>query len=116
VPYGVRMRLKSSFNMTGYSTAAQVILRTMQRYGIVLSDGGNIALTFETDRYTTTKWNTLDIDAQTFWNGENGSTPVLVSHFEVIDTGARIGETWNCVRSTVNVPDLIFKHGFELGS
>ncbi|MCB1575010.1 MAG: hypothetical protein KDI80_13630, partial [Xanthomonadales bacterium] len=84
-----------------------------QRYGIVLSDGGNIALTFETDRYTTAKWNTLGITAQTFWNGANGSTPVLVSHFEVVDTGARIGETWDCVPSNVTVPDLIFEHGFE---
>lgn len=113
VPYGVRMRLKSNFNMSGYSAAAQVILRTMQRYGIVLSDGGNIALTFETDRYTTATWNTLGITAQTFWNGANGSTPVLVSHFEVIDTGPRIGETWDCVRSSVTVSDLIFANGFE---
>lgn len=116
VPYGARLRLKSTFNMAGYSAAAQVILRTMQRYGIVLSDGGNIALTFETDRFTTAKWNTLGITAQTFFNGAGGATPVLVSHFEVIDTGPRIGETWNCVRSTVTVPDLIFRHGFEAGS
>ncbi|HPG93331.1 MAG TPA: hypothetical protein PLR28_02110 [Dokdonella sp.] len=116
VPYGVRMRLKSNFNMTGYSAAAQVILRTMQRYGIVLADGGNIALTFETDRYTTAKWATLGIDSQTFWNGAGGSTPVLVSHFEIINTGARIGETYQCVRSTVTVTDLIFKHGFEITS
>ena len=113
VPYGVRMRLKSNFDMTGYNAAAQVILRTMQRYGIVLSDGGNIALTFESDRYTTAKWNNVGISPQTFWNGANGSTPVLVSHFEVIETGPRIAETWNCVRSTVVVPDVIFQHGFE---
>ena len=113
VPYGVRMRLKSNFNMSGYSAAAQVILRTMQRYGIVLADGGNIALTFESDRYTTANWDSLGIEARTFVDVVNGSTPVLVSHFEIIDTGARIGETWNCVRSTVNVPDLIFADGFE---
>lgn len=113
VPYGVRMRLKSNFNMSGYSAAAQVILRTMQRYGIVLADGGNIALTFERDRYTTAKWNTLGITSQTFWNGANGSTPVLVSHFEIIDTGPRIGETWDCVRSKVLVSDRIFTEGFE---
>lgn len=114
VPYGVRMRLKSNFDMTGYNAAAQVILRTMQRYGIVLADGGNIALTFESDRNTTAKWNTVGINAHTFWNGAGGSTPVQVSDFEVIDTGPRIAETWNCVRSTVTVPDLIFKHGFDM--
>ena len=114
VPYGVRMRLKSNFNMSGYNAAAQVILRTMQRYGIVLSDGGNIALTFESDRHTTAKWNTVGITAHTFWNGANGSTPVLVSHFDVLDTGPRIAETWNCVRSTVEVSDVIFQNGFEV--
>jgi hypothetical protein len=114
VPYGVRMRLKSNFSMTGYSAAAQVILRTMQRYGIVLSDGGDIALTFETDRYTTATWSSLGIDSQTFVNGAGGSTPVLVSHFEVVDTGPRIGETWDCVRSTIPDPDFIFVNGFDL--
>ena len=113
VPYGVHMRLKSNFNMAGYSAAAQVILRTMQRYGIVLADGGNIALTFETDRYTTAKWSDLNVSQHTFWNGAGGSTAVLVSHFEIIDTGPRIGETWECVRSTIN-SDLIFANGFDL--
>lgn len=113
VPYGVHMRLKSTFNMSGYSAAAQVILRTMQRYGIVLADGGNIALTFETDRYTTAKWSSLGITSQTFWNGANGSTPVRVSDFEIIETGPRIGETWDCVRSTVTASDLIFADAFE---
>jgi hypothetical protein len=55
----------------------------------------------------------VGITAHTFWNGANGSTPVLVSHFEVIETGPRIAETWNCVRSTVTVPDVIFQHGFD---
>ncbi|HNR90851.1 MAG TPA: hypothetical protein PKO41_00360 [Dokdonella sp.] len=114
VPYGVRMRLKADFDMSGYNAAARVILRTMQRYGIVLSDGGNIALTFESDRHTTAKWSDLGIGAQVFWNGANGSTPLLVSHFQVIDTGPRIGETWNCVRSTPTIADLIFRHGFEV--
>ena len=113
VPYGVRMRLKANFNMSGYSAAAQVILRTMQRYGIVLADGGGIALTFENDRGTSAKWNDLGIGPHIFWNGASGSTPVQVSHFEIIDTGARIGETWECVRSTVTATDMIFKHGFE---
>lgn len=113
VPYGVRMRLKSSFDMSGYSAASRVILRTMQRYGIVLSDGGNIAFTFESDRHTTAKWNALGIDPQVFWNGAGGSTPLLVTHFEIIDTGPRIGETWNCVRSSPQVPDQIFANGFQ---
>lgn len=113
VPYGVRMRLKSNFDMTGYNPAARVVLRTMQRYGIVLSDGGNIALTFESDRHTTTKWVDLVLGAHVFWNGAVGNrTPVQVGHFEIIDTGPRIGETWNCVR-TAEPFDIIFANGFQ---
>ncbi len=108
VPYGVRMRLKSNFDMSGYSAAAQVILRTMQRYGIVLADGGNIALTFESDRYTTASWKSLDIESRTFVDAGN---PVLVTDFDVIDTGARISETYDCGRTTVS--DVIFADGFD---
>ena len=46
IPYGSRLRLRADFDMTGYSPAARVVLRTMQKYGIVLADGGNIALTW----------------------------------------------------------------------
>jgi hypothetical protein len=114
VPYGVRMRLRPDFDMTGYGPAGQVILRTMQRYGIVLSDGGNIALTFESDRHTTASWASVGVSAHMFWNGSPGNrTPVQVTDFQVLDTGPRIGETWNCVRSTVAPQDLIFAHGFE---
>ena len=114
VPYGVRMRLRSDFNMAGYNPASQVILRTMQRYGIVLSDGGNIALTFESDRHTTVKWNTLGIDNHVFWNGSVGNrTQVLVTDFQVIDTGARIGETFDCVRSSVVPGEKVFYDGFD---
>lgn len=112
VPYGSRLRLKSTFNMTGYNAAAQVILRTMQRYGIVLSDGGNIALTFEGDRFTTAKWDDLGIGPHVFWNGANGTTPVAVGDFEIIDTGPRIPEFFNCVR-TAEPFDAIFASGFD---
>ena len=114
VPYGVRMRLRADFPLAGYNPAAQAILRTMQRYGIVLSDGGNIALTFESDRHTTADWSGLGIDAHTFWNGSAGNRqPVRVTDFEVIDTGPRIGETWDCVRTAIVPGEGVFRDGFE---
>jgi hypothetical protein len=97
--------------MTGYNAAAQVVLRTMQRYGIVLSDGGNIALTFESDRHTTAKWAALGITPQVFWSGTSGNrTPVRVTHFDVLDTGPRIAETYDCVRTDI-APS--FQDGYE---
>lgn len=116
VPYGVRMRLRADFPMAGYNDAAQVILRTMQRYGIVLSDGGEIALTFQSDLHTDTKWGALVIDENVFWDGSVGNRqPVQVGDFQIIDTGPRIGETWECVRSAVLPGDVLFRDGFEEG-
>ncbi len=116
VPYGVRMRLRSDFPMAGYNDAAQVILRTMQRYGIVLSDGGNIALNFQSDLHTDSTWDALGIGPHVFWDGSAGDRqPVQVGDFQIIDTGPRIGETWDCVRSAVVPGDVLFRDGFEAG-
>jgi hypothetical protein len=98
VPYGSRLRLRADFPVNLYNPAAQVILRTMQRYGIVLADGGNIALTAESDLYTTRKWSELNISSRVF-DQSVPSNPVRASDFSVIDTGARIIETYDCVRN-----------------
>lgn len=107
LPYGSRLRLKADFDMSRYNPAAKVLLRTMQRYGIVLSDGGSIALTGESDRYTTTKWATLGISERTFVDGGPGPR---VTDFEVVGTGARRALTYECVRAP---EDFIFTDGFD---
>lgn len=40
-PMGQRFRLKASFNTSGYSTHARVILTAMKKYGIILADNGS---------------------------------------------------------------------------
>ena len=107
IPYGVRMRLKSSFNLSGYNPAAQVILRTMQRYGIVLADGGNIGLTAQNDRFTTAKWADIGIGPHVFINT---APAVKVTDFEVINTGPRHAVTYDCERTA---HDFRFIDGFE---
>lgn len=107
VPYGVRMRLKAGFDMSHYNAAAQALLRTMQRYGIVLADGGNIALTGEADRFTTAKWADLGIDEHVF---VNGNPSPQVADFEVVETGPRYTVTYGCVR---NPDDFIFIDGYD---
>ena len=97
LPYGSRLRLKATFPVALYPPAAQVVLRTMQRYGIVLSDGGNIALTAESDHYTEHAWSDVGITPQTFYEAVP-SRIVRADDFEVVDTGPRIVETWDCVR------------------
>ncbi len=110
IPYGSRLRLRSDFPVSSYNPAAQVILRTMQRYGIVLSDGGNIALTAEDDIYTTHKWSELNISSRVFDQSVPAS-PVRVQDFSVIDTGDRIVETYDCVRNAE--PPLIVPGNLE---
>jgi hypothetical protein len=40
-PMGARFRLKSTFNIATFSAQAQVVLRAMQTYGLVLADNGS---------------------------------------------------------------------------
>ena len=92
-PYGVRFRLKASFDEIAFTSNlnARVILRAMKKYGMILSDGGQIALTFADDRLSTAKWINLGITAQTF-------DSIGVGQFDVVDLSAEIVNTFNCVR------------------
>ena len=98
VPYGSRLRLRADFPVNLYPPAARVLLRTMQRYGIVLSDGGNVALTAESDRYTDHTWAELGMHSRVF-DQAVPATPVRAQDFVVLDTGPRILETWECERN-----------------
>ncbi len=40
-PMGMRMRLKASFDISGFSPANQVILKALQQYGMILADNGS---------------------------------------------------------------------------
>ncbi|HET9484757.1 MAG TPA: hypothetical protein VFO79_12430 [Xanthomonadales bacterium] len=111
VPYGARLRLRADFPLDGYNPAARVLLNTLKRYGMVLSDGGNIALTGESDLYTTAKWADLGLGTRVF-DQTPGATDVFASDFQVLDTGPRIAETYDCVRTEVAL-DVLFSDGFE---
>jgi hypothetical protein len=91
-PYGVRFRLKASFDETPFDTGEKVILDAMKKYGMLLSDGGTIPLTFPDDRTTTAKWATVGVTAQSF-------AAVTVDDFEVVAYSSPIALTDNCVRN-----------------
>ncbi|HRF60550.1 MAG TPA: hypothetical protein PLH94_11655 [Fimbriimonadaceae bacterium] len=40
-PMGMRVRLKASVNISGYPARAQVILRALKKYGMILADNGS---------------------------------------------------------------------------
>jgi len=90
-PYGARLRLRASYPVASLAPGAQVVARAMQRYGMLLADGGQIALTARSDRSTRAKWagllDTRDLAA------------LRPSDFEMIDAGSRIPLTYDCVRN-----------------
>jgi hypothetical protein len=59
-PMGMRMRLKPSFDVSGYSTANQVILNALKKYGMIMADNGsNMFLTGAPDD----RWDNNDLQA-----------------------------------------------------
>ncbi|KIG14987.1 hypothetical protein DB30_06176 [Enhygromyxa salina] len=56
-PYGVHLRLRADYPLENLpNEAARVVARALQKYGMFLADGGQIALTGQSDRYSTNKW------------------------------------------------------------
>ena len=91
-PMGARFRLKASFDMSKLTPAAQVVARAMQKYGMFLSDGGNIALTAQNDADTKAKYADMDF-------GPSDLADLKVTDFEVVDMGTPIRLTDDCVRN-----------------
>jgi len=59
-PMGMRMRLKVSFDVSGYSAANQVILNALKKYGMIMADNGsNLYLSGEPDD----RWDNNDLHA-----------------------------------------------------
>jgi hypothetical protein len=91
-PMGVHFRLKANYDMSQLKPAARVVARAMQKYGMFLSDGGNIALTAQSDADTTAKYADVDF-------GTHDLAPLKVSDFEVVDMGTPIPLIHICKRN-----------------
>jgi len=73
---GMRLRLKASFDISGFSATNQVILRAMQQYGLILADNGSaIYITGAPDP----RWNNDDL---------HNLGQLTASDFEVVQMGA----------------------------
>ncbi len=89
---GARFRLKATYDLSRLSPAAQVVARAMQKYGMILADGGNIALTAQSDADTQAKYSDVDF-------GPHDLQDLKVTDFEVLDGGPPIRLTDDCVRN-----------------
>lgn len=92
LPYGSRLRLKAGFDLAPLSPSARVVARALQRYGMILADGGNIALTARDDRFTVKKWAEVGFDSHALF-------AIGPADFEVVATSAPVALTYDCVRN-----------------
>ncbi|MEO5561564.1 MAG: hypothetical protein ABIO49_16465 [Dokdonella sp.] len=107
VPYGSRLKLKQLFNVNAFSSneSVRVILRTLQKYGMFLSDGGGIPLTAEADNFTTHKWAdaNVNVDSHSLFG-------IKPTDFEVVEAGDPMTVTYDCVRTP---DDFIYIDGYD---
>jgi hypothetical protein len=72
-PMGMRLRLKASFDISGFSPANQAILRALQQHGMIMADNGsNMFISGVPDD----RWNNDDL---------HNLTTVTASDFEVVE-------------------------------
>ena len=84
-PYGLRLRLKSSFNISSFSPIAQILMRQLKEYGVIITDGG---LNFQSN-VEQTKWPAAYLNA---FNEVTAS--VAVTDWEPVDeSGLEISST-----------------------
>ncbi|MBS2022110.1 MAG: hypothetical protein JST92_06840 [Deltaproteobacteria bacterium] len=94
--YGSRWRLKPGFDMSRLpNEAARTVARALQKYGMALADGGNIAFTARSDQRTTHKWSGL--------LGSHDLQAIVPGDFEVLDTGTVTTLTFDCTRTPLGV-------------
>ena len=99
MPYGTRLRLKSdaatNATIATQARGAKIVAAALQKYGMFLADGGNLAFTAADDAFTTAKWDT----AQTMTRTQlSFLTPDM---FEVVKAPDGVDQTKqnNCVRT-----------------
>jgi hypothetical protein len=104
IPYGAHLRLQAGFDISGFSPAAQVILRTLKKYGMFLADGGTIPLTADDGMFATHKWTDPDINIDS-----HSLFGVALNNFDVLPLGTPIAydnssPSAECVRNGFGAP------------
>lgn len=92
VPYGARLRLKADFDESLLPTeGARVVARALKAYGMLLADGGNVALTAAADTDSAQKWEGL--------LGSRDLEAIQPRDFELMELGEAVPLTFDCARN-----------------
>ncbi|MGQ9635907.1 MAG: malectin domain-containing carbohydrate-binding protein [Bryobacteraceae bacterium] len=81
IPYGARFRLKSSYDISGFSPVAQVLLTQLKQYGMFVTDGG---LNFDIQTMTDVTMDPVVMAAF----AELRSAGPTAAEFEIVDEAA----------------------------
>jgi len=121
-PMGTRLRLKASFDISGFPADDQVLLTAMKKYGLILADNGSAIFIsgVPDNRWNNSDLNLLksitasnfDVVAQgtiyTSANVPTGPSPTIAS-FQANPTSAMAGTpvtlSWSVTNSTYNIID-----------
>jgi len=110
IPYGARLRLKATFaggkTVSTFSTneAVRVMLRTLQNYGMFLSDGGNVPLIADDGMFSTKNWSDLTMDSHSLFG-------IALSDFDVMPIGT-VYTSQDCNLNGFG-DDVIFSDSYE---
>jgi serine/threonine-protein kinase len=110
IPYGARLRLKSTFGggktVSTFSSNpdVQVILRTLQKYGMFLADGGSVPLIADDGMFSVKAWNDLGIDSHALFG-------IALSDFDVMPIGT-VYTSQDCVLNNFG-DDVVFSDGYN---
>jgi serine/threonine-protein kinase len=97
IPYGARLRLRADYPVATLGPAAQVVARALQKYGMFHADGGNVALTAQSDALSAVKYADLGFDSHSLFD-------IKATDFEVLDISNPIDVTFDCQRTAIIEP------------
>jgi serine/threonine-protein kinase len=81
-PYSARLRLKADADLSALNPAATIVAHALQKYGMILADGGNVTFTAASDRGAAHTWDEVGFDAQDLKS-------LNWDDFEVVELGER---------------------------
>lgn len=100
-PYGIRLRLRSTFPTAGLSPGARAMVVALQEFGMFHADGGNVTFIASNDVYASARWSDPDI---ALGAGELRAAGMRWTDFEVVsdlsDTGSMV--TTDCSRTPLS--------------
>ncbi len=81
-PRGARLRLKATFDDSDLSPEARILTAALKRYGMILTDPGDVTFVAEDDRFTANRWDAVGMDSDAL-------SSLRWSDFEVVEGGER---------------------------